>query len=416
MMNTRRVVVTGLGAITPIGLDVDSFWTGLREEKCGVVPITSFDPSRLECRIAAEVTDFDPRAHFEVRTIQRVARFSQMAVVASREAVKSARLPERLDDFHAAIMLGNCIGAIDVQCEAEHKLFTKGPSRIPAMTVPKMIINEAAGNISMDLGIHGPVHTIMTACASGTDAMGHAIDTIRLGRADLVVTGGVETPIIEFTIGSFCAIKALSTSYNDTPELASRPFDKDRDGFVMGEGAGILIFESLEHAQKRGAPILAEVAGWNATGDGYHLTAPNPDAVHVKKAILGALQDGGLTTADIDYVNAHGTSTPTNDPVETKGIKDAFGPEESARIKVSSIKGAIGHTLGAAGALEGIACIKAMQDGFFPPTLHLENPDPACDLDYVPNHGVEGNIRAAISLSLGFGGHNSVIAFKQFAS
>lgn len=404
-----------MGAISPIGCDLHSFWEGLRTEKCGIGPVTLFDASRLACRVAAEVSDFNPKDYFDVRTVQRLGRFSQMAVVAAREAVKNAGLPERLDDLRAAVMLGNCIGGIEVQCDSENKLFAKGPSRIPAMTVPKMIINEASGNISMDLGIHGPVHTIMTACASGTDALGHALDVIRLGRADIVITGGVEAPITEFTLGGFCTIKALSTSYNDTPELASRPFDKDRDGFVMGEGAGILVFESLESAQRRNAPILAEVAGWGATGDGYHLTAPNPDAVNVKRAILEALADGGLTTADIDYVNAHGTSTPTNDPVETKAIKDAFGPEESKRIKVSSIKGAIGHTLGAAGALEGIACVKAIGDGFYPPTLHLENPDPACDLDYVPNHGVEGNIRAAISLSLGFGGHNSVIAFKKFA-
>ena len=414
-MNFKRVVVTGMGAITPIGLDVNTFWTGLREEKCGIRTVSLFDPSRLASRVAAEAADFNPRDYFDVRTAQRLARFSQMAVAASREAVKNAGLPERLDDFNAAIMYGNCIGGIETQCDAEQKLFEKGPNRIPAMTAPKMIINEGAGNISMDLGVHGPVHTIMTACATGTDALGHALDTIRLGRADLVITGGVEAPITEFTLGCFCSIKALSTGYNETPEQASRPFDKDRDGFVMGEGAGTLIFESLEHAQKRGAPILAEVAGWSATGDAYHLTAPNPDAVNVKRAILEALADGGLTPADIDYINAHGTSTPTNDPVETKGIKDAFGPEESRRIKVSSIKGAIGHTLGAAGALEGIACVKAIQDSFYPPTLHLANPDPACDLDYVPNHGVSGEIRAAISLSLGFGGHNSVIAFKKFS-
>ncbi len=413
-MQTKRVVVTGMGVISPIGLDLESYWTGLRTGKCGVGPVTLFDASRLACRVAAEAADFNPRDHFEVRMVQRMARFSQMAVVAAREAVKNAGLPERLDDLNAAIMLGNCIGGIESQCDAENKLFEKGPSRIPAMTAPKMIINEGAGNISIDLGVHGPVHTIMTACATGTDALGHALDAIRLGRADLVITGGVEAPLTEFTLGCFCSIKALSTGYNDTPEQASRPFDKDRDGFVMGEGAGILIFESLEHAQKRGAPILAEVAGWGGTGDGYHLTAPKPDAVNVKRAILMALEDGGLTPADVDYINAHGTSTPTNDPVETKGIKDAFGPVDAYRVKVSSIKGAIGHTLGAAGALEGIACVKAIQDGFCPPTLHLQNPDPECDLDYLPNQGVEGDIRAAISLSLGFGGHNSVIAFKKF--
>lgn len=411
----KRVVVTGLGAVSPIGCGAERFWEGIRSERCGIGRITQFDASRLACQIAAEVGDFNPKDHFDVRSIQRIARFSQMAVAATREALKNASLPDRLDDENAAVIIGNCIGGIETETEAERKLFEKGPSRIPAMTVPKMIINEAAGNISMDAGIHGPAHTIMTACASGTDALGHALDYIRFGKADIVITGGTEAPMTEFTLGGFCSIKALSTSYNDSPERASRPFDRDRDGFVMGEGAGILVFESLDHAMKRGAPILAEAAGWGATGDGYHLTAPNPDAFHVKRAILAALSDSGLTTSEIDYVNAHGTSTPTNDPIETKAIKDAFGPE-AARLRVSSIKGHIGHTLGAAGALEGIACVKAIGDGFYPPTLHLENPDPECDLDYVPNHGVSGEIRAALSLSLGFGGHNSVIAFKKFAA
>lgn len=411
----KRVVITGLGAVTPLGLNVESFWNALRAGRCGVGPITVFNPERVACRVAAQINDFNPEDYFDHRTVQRTARFTQFAMVAAAEARRNARFDGPWDDpKRVGVILGNGIGGLEIDSEAHRKLYDKGPSRIGAMMIPKMIANEAAGNVAMLFGIHGPAHTIITACAGGTDAMGCALETIRNGRADIILAGGTEATIVEFGVGGFCALKALSTGYNETPEKASRPFDKNRDGFVMGEGAGILVFESLDHALKRGAPILAEVAGWGATCDAYHITAPAPDGEGAAEAMRIALDDAALTPADIDYINAHGTATPTNDPIETKAIKAAFGAD-AYRVKISSIKGAIGHCLGAAGGIEGVVCAKALSDGFCPPTLHLDEPDPECDLDYVPNVGVSADLRAVMSISLGFGGHNSAIVFKKYA-
>ncbi|MCL2119094.1 MAG: beta-ketoacyl-ACP synthase II, partial [Planctomycetaceae bacterium] len=312
-----------------------------------------------------------------------------------------------------AVILGNGIGGLEVDNEAQRKLFEKGPSRIPAMAIPRMIANEAAGNVSMMLGLHGLSHTIVTACASGTDAIGHAMYYLRTGLADVVVAGGTEAAITEYGVGGFCALKALSTGFNDQPTRASRPFDKQRDGFVIGEGAGVLILETLSHAKKRNAVVIAEMAGFAATCDAYHLTAPHPQGVGATDAIRLALDSAGMKPEDIDYVNAHGTSTPTNDPVETRAIKQAFG-EHADKLKVSSTKGIMGHCIGAAGALEAIVCVKAITDGFFPATANLDEPDEECDLDYVPKVGQPGDIRTAISTSLGFGGHNSVVAVRRF--
>lgn len=411
----KRVVVTGMGVVSPVGCGVETFWNSLRTSRSGVGPIRSFDASKLPCRVAAEVTDFDPKALLDVRTAQRTARFTQFALVAAREAWQAAGLPERLADARrGSVFLGNGIGGLEVDSEAQFKLFDKGPTRVGALSIPKMIANEAAGNLSMAFGLRGIAHTVVTACASGTDALGHALELIRADKADVVLTGGTEATIIEFGIAGFCALKALSTQYNDTPEQASRPFDADRDGFVMGEGAGVLVFESLEHALNRGAQPLAEIVGWGATSDAFHLTAPDPEGTGAAEAIRLALADASLAPSDIDYINAHGTGTPTNDPIETLAIKKAFGEEEARRLKISSIKGAIGHCLGAAGGLEAVATIQAIRNDFVPPTLHLERFDAACDLDYVPQIGQPLTVRAALSLSLGFGGHNSVAAFKKY--
>ncbi len=411
----RRVVVTGMGAISPIGVGINEFWNAIRTEQCGVGPITRFDASDFPCRIAAEVKDFKPEQYFDKRIVQRTAGFSQFAMIAGEEAWKDAGLDKfSFDDPNrCSVLLGNGIGGLEIDDESHRKLFEKGPSKIPAMTIPKMIANEAAGNLSMHLGIRGSAHTLLTACASGTDAIGFALDRIRAGRADVVLTGGTESTVTAYGIGGFCQLKALSTAFNDTPHRASRPFDKDRDGFVMGEGAGILVIEELEHARKRGARIYAELAGYGATADAYHLTAPSPDGEGAARAIRLALEDAALATTDIDYINAHGTSTPTNDPVETAAIKLALG-EHAYKIKVSSTKGMMGHSLGAAGGLEAIISILAIRDGFFPATINLDEPDPLCDLDYVPNKGQSGTIRVAASTSLGFGGHNGVVVFKQF--
>ncbi|HBT76071.1 MAG TPA: beta-ketoacyl-[acyl-carrier-protein] synthase II [Planctomycetaceae bacterium] len=410
----RRVVVSGMGAITPIGKTLEEFWEGLRNGRCGVGPITRFDASALPCRVAAEVKNFDASDYIDKREVQRTALFSQFAMIAADEAWTHAGLRGNtaIDPDKVCILLGNGIGGLEVDTESQRKLVEKGPSKIPAMTIPRMLCNEAPGNVSMRLGLRGSAHAVVTACASGTDALGFSLDLIRSGRSDVVLTGGCEGTINVYGIGGFCSLKALSTAFNDTPEKASRPFDVRRDGFVMGEGAGVLVFEEYEHAKARNATIYAEIAGFGSTADAYHLTAPDPEGNGAMRAIRLALKDAGLEPEMIDYVNAHGTSTPTNDPVETKGIKAAFG-EHAYKLKVSSTKGMTGHCLGAAGAIEALACVLAVHENFIPPTINLEEPDPECDLDYVPNRGIALPVRAAVSTSLGFGGHNSVVVVKK---
>ncbi|MBM4163181.1 MAG: beta-ketoacyl-ACP synthase II [Lentisphaerae bacterium] len=414
MENRQRVVVTGMGVISPIGNDVPTFWNNIQHGVSGIGPLTKCDTAGLDSRVSAEVKGFDPKAYFEVKEVKRMALFTQYAVAAAKEAWRDAGFegPAAMPD-RTAVILGNGIGGREVDHEAHKTLFEKGAQRISPMAIPKLIINEAAGNISMTLNAKGPVLTIVTACASGTDAIGVALDAIRSGRADVVITGGTEAAITPVAIGGFCALGALSTKCNDTPKKACRPFDLNRDGFVMGEGAGILIIETLEHAQKRGARIHAELAGYGATGDAFHLTAPEPSGDGAARAIRVALQDAGLKPTDIDYFNAHGTSTPINDPMETQAIKLAFG-DEARRLKVSSTKSMTGHMIAAAGAVEAIVCVLACRDGFCPPTINYETPDPACDLDYVPNVGVTMPVRAAVSTSLGFGGHNGAVVIKRF--
>jgi 3-oxoacyl-[acyl-carrier-protein] synthase II len=320
---------------------------------------------------------------------------------------------EDLDPAATAIILGNGIGGFEVIENSYRVLFDKGPSRIPPMTIPKIISNEGPGNIAMLYGVHGPAYTVTTACASGTDAIGHALHAIREGRSDVVISGGTEGCITELGIGGFSVLKALSTSYNDTPEKASRPFDKNRDGFVIAEGAGILILEELEHAKRRGATILAEVSGYGSTSDAYHLTAPDPDGNGAAEAMRIALEDGGLSAEEVDYINAHGTSTPTNDPVESQAIRKTFGAHADT-VRVSSTKSLTGHMIGAAGAVEAILGIQSIRHSFLPGTANLEEPDEGCDLNYVTGAGEDGKVRAFISNSLGFGGHNGVIAMKEY--
>ena len=410
----RRVAITGMGVVSPIGIGIQTFWQSIKEGVSGIAPITRFDASALACRIAGEIKNYHPTDFFDHRLVQRTALFTQFAMIAAQEAWKNAELDRFTfdDPSRCGVLLGNGIGGLEIDDEAHQKLFAKGNSRIPAMTIPKMIANEAAGNVSMLLGIKGSAHVVVTACASGTDAIGFALDRIRAGRADVMLTGGTESTITEYGIGGFCQLKALSTNFNDTPHRASRPFDKDRDGFVMGEGAGILVLEDWEHAQRRGATIYAELAGYGASADAFHLTAPSPDGKGAERAIQLALQDAGLQPEDVDYINAHGTSTPINDPIESMAIKLAFG-DYAYQLAVSSTKSMTGHALGAAGGIETIITALAVREGFFPATLNLDEADPACDLDYVPHKGRTGTIRSALSLSLGFGGHNSVIAVKK---
>ncbi|MCL2233761.1 MAG: beta-ketoacyl-ACP synthase II [Treponema sp.] len=419
----RKVVVTGMGVISPIGNSVEEYCNSLKAGKSGIGPTTLFDTTGFDVTISGEVKDFDPSRWMDKKEARKMCRFTQFAVAATVDALKEAKLlgepdaegrrtvtsaPER-----TGIVMGNGIGGFEVVSESFKKLFDSGPKRMLPLTVPMMIGNEAAGNISMLFGTKGPAFTQVTACASGTDALGQALDLIRAGRCDVIISGGTEACILPFAIGGFQMLKALSTKRCDTPQQASRPFDADRDGFVLAEGAGILILESEEHAKKRGAAIIAEFAGYGASADAYHITAPDPSGEGGGSAIKLAIEDAGLKPEDFQYYNAHGTSTEINDPTETKMIKHAFG-DHAYKLKVSSTKSMTGHCIGAAGAVEAIACILAIRDGFFPPTINLDNPDPACDLDYVPNKAQYGTVTAAASASLGFGGHNGAVAFKKY--
>lgn len=411
----RKVVVTGMGVVSPLGNNLDETWQGIKEGKSGIANITGFDCTDYKVQIAAEVKDFDASQFIDKREARKMARFTQFAVAAAVQAVKDAGLTkETIDADRTGIMLGNGIGGFEIYESSFKKYFESGPARIPPMTVPLLIPNEAAGNISMLFGIHGPSWTLATACASGTDALGNALDMVRSGRMDMCLAGGTEATVTGFGIGSFMILQTLASDYNSEPAKACCPFDKKRSGFIMGEGAAILILEEYEHAKKRGAKIYAEFAGYGSSSDAYHLTSPDPSGTGGALAMTKALQDAGVKPEDVQYYNAHGTSTPINDPAETAMIKKAFG-DHAYKMKVSSTKSMTGHCLGAAGALEAVFCVKAIQDGFFPPTINLTEPDleAHCDLDYVPNKGLSGDIRCAASGSLGFGGHNGVVVFKK---
>jgi 3-oxoacyl-[acyl-carrier-protein] synthase II len=423
----RRVAVTGLGAISPVGNDVASFWTSLQEGRSGVGPITHFDASRTDAKIAAEVKNFDPSLYMDKKEARKMADFTQYAVAAAVQAWRDAGLGEGFVAAEGAAppalpyaadrvatVMGIGIGGIEVMMESHKKMLESGPGRMLPMTVPLMISNEGTANIAMRLGLLGPAFTAVTACSSSTDAIGQGLDLIRSGRCDAVVAGGAEASITEFAIGAFCRLQALSTAHNDSPELASRPFDKDREGFVMGEGAAALILEDWDKAVARGAHIYAELAGYGATCDAYHLTSPDPSGNGGARAIALALADAGMVPKDIDYYNAHGTSTQINDPTETLMVKHAFG-EHAKKLAISSTKSMTGHMLGAAGAIEALACILAIKDGFVPPTINLDNPDVegGCDLNYTPKVGKKMAVNAAASTSLGFGGHNGVVIFRR---
>ena len=412
-MEKRRVVITGMGAITPLGNSVDEFWASIKAGKSGIAPITHFDASINKVHYAAEVKNFNPGDYMDSKESRKMARFTQYAVAASKQALEDSDLmgkSEILDE--TGIILGVGIGGFEVTEASAKGYFNSGCTKTAPMTIPELIPNEAGGNVAMAFGIHGPVQAVSTACSSGTDAMGVAFDMVRSGRLDVCLTGGAESTINGYAIVSFEVLHALSTGFDEDPTKASRPFDKKRNGFVMGEGSAVLVFEEYEHAKARGAKIYAEVAGYGASCDGYHLTSPNPDGICGSKCMSRALKDAGMDPSEIQYYNAHGTSTKINDPSETRMIKLAFGEENAKKLKISSTKSMHGHCLGATGAIEAMVCVKAITDSYFPATINLDEQDieGGCDLDYVPNKGVEGNIDAA---TFGFGGHNGAIILKK---
>lgn len=409
----KRVVVTGMGAVTPLGSSVESFWNSIKEGKCGIGEITAFATEGFKSRLAAEVKDFNPGERLDKKEARRMDRYCQFALAAAEEAVKDAGLdPDRLDEERFGVIVGSGIGGLITIEEQHSKLLEKGPGRVSPFFVPMAISNMAAGNIAIKYKAKGICTCIVTACATGSHAIGEAFHKIRSGEADVIITGGAEAPITPLAVAGFASMTALSSSAD--PARASIPFDRERDGFVMGEGAGILILESLEHARKRGARIYAEVVGYGATCDAYHMTAPAPGGEGGARAMKLALQDGEINPEEISYINAHGTGTPYNDKYETEAIKSVFG-EYAYKIPVSSTKSMTGHLLGAAGAVEAVVCVKAVEEDFIPPTVGYRVKDEECDLDYVPNKGRKSRVQYALSNSLGFGGHNATIIFKKWS-
>ncbi|HEX2171976.1 MAG TPA: beta-ketoacyl-ACP synthase II [Dehalococcoidia bacterium] len=412
-METPRVVVTGYGALSPLGLDAESTWQALKAGENGVAPITLFDAADQEARFAAEVKGFEPTQYLDRKEARRMDRFVQFGVVAAGEALRHAGLeitPSNAEDI--GVIVGSGIGGITTLAEQVRVLNERGPKRVSPFTVPMMITDMASGQISITYGAKGPNYCVTSACASSADAIGTAFEAIRRGEAVAMIAGGAEAAITPIGIAAFASAQALS-SRNDDPARASRPFDRDRDGFVMGEGAAVLVLERLDHALARGATIHAEVIGYGATSDAYHITQPAAEGEGGARAMRRALRQAGVAPGDVDYINAHGTSTPINDRFETAAIKTVFG-EDAYRIPISSTKSMVGHLLGAAGAIEAVASIRTMIDGVIHPTINYETADPECDLDYVPNQARPAQVRTCLSNSLGFGGHNSTLVFRAF--
>ena len=412
MGNKTRVVVTGLGAITPIGNDVASFWQGLKDKKVGIAPITYFDTTDYKAKLAGEVKDFDPKKYMDPKAARRMEPFSQYAVAAAKEAFEDSGLDmSKEDPFRVGVCVSSGIGSLQAMEREHKKMLEKGPNRVNPLLVPMMISNMAVGNVAMHYGLKGKSINVVTACATGTNSIGEAFRSIQYGEADVMVAGGTESAITPLGMAGFAALTALST--NEDPETASRPFDKDRDGFVMGEGAGIVVLESLEHAQKRGAKILAEVVGYGGSNDAFHITSPAEDGSGAAYAMEMALKDAGIAPEKIDYINAHGTSTHHNDLFETMAVKKALG-DHAYKVKINSTKSMIGHLLGAAGGVEFIACVKSIEDGFVHATAGLKEAGEGCDLDYTMGEGVPMDIHYALTNSLGFGGVNASLVIKKF--
>lgn len=410
---SRRVVVTGLGVVTPLGSDVSTFWSNLTAGKSGISMIDELDVSDYPVKIGGVVRDFEPEKYIDKKEVRRFDKFAQFGIGAAAQAIEDSGLkitPENAENV--GVLIGSGIGGIHTLLENYRILLERGPRRVSPFVVPMMIANMASGQISIMFGAKGPNAAPVTACATGSHAIGDAFKIIQRGSAECMIAGGAEAAITDLALAGFSNAKALSTR-NDEPEKASRPFDLNRDGFVMAEGAGVLVLESLDHAIARGAKIYGEVIGYGMSGDAYHVTAPEPEGKGAAQAMRQALNDANLSPEDVDYINAHGTSTDMGDKLETLAIKNVFG-EHARRLMVSSIKSMTGHTLGAAGGVEGVATLLSLRDGIIPPTINLETPDPDCDLDYVPNVARKADIEIALSNSFGFGGHNAVVAFKKY--
>jgi 3-oxoacyl-[acyl-carrier-protein] synthase II len=412
-MANRRVVVTGMGAVTPFGVSVDRFWDNLIEGRSGLRLVSLFDTSEFDVRIGAEIPDFNATDYLEPKQIKRMDRYAQFAMIACKEAFTTSGLDlARVDPYRVAVIFGSGIGGMNELEQQFSRLMTKGPTKVSAFTIPRLMVNAASGNISIAYGARGNSIAISSACASATHAMGEAMHHIHRGDADVVFTGGAEAALTPLALAAFASMKALS-SRNGDPKSASRPFDRDRDGFVMAEGAGAFVFEELEHAKRRGAPILAEMIGFAATSDADHITQPSENGDGAAEAMRLAVHNARLDPSDIDYINAHGTSTPLGDLAETIAIKKVFGPAAKQLI-ISSTKSSIGHPLGASGGIELVACIRTMQNSVVPPTINLDNPDERCDLNYCPNTAQDRKVNVAMSNSFGFGGHNACIVVRAF--
>ncbi len=410
----RRVVVTGMGAITPIGLNVEEFWKSVKESKVGIGPITQFDASEYKAKIAAEVKDFNPKDYMDPKAAKRMERFSQFAVAAAKEAIEQAGIDmEKEDPYMVGTAVGSGTGSLQVVERNKERILTKGPSRLEPLMVPMMIPNMASGNVSILFGLKGKSINVVTACATGTHNIGEAFRTIQYGDADVMVAGGAESAVCPTGVGGFAALTALNTT--EDCSRASIPFDKDRAGFVLGEGAGVVVLEELEHAKKRGAKILAELVGYGSTSDAYHITSPAEDGMGAAMAMKNAMKDAGVTPSQVSYINAHGTSTHHNDLFETRAIKVAMG-DVAEKIPVSSTKSMVGHLLGAAGGIELITCIKSIEDGYIHENVGLKNvdDDPEFTLNYVKDHGINTDVDVCLSNSLGFGGHNATLAVRKY--
>lgn len=409
----RRVVITGVGVVSPVGNDADTFWRSLLEGKSGIDKITAFDASDYPTQIAGEVKNFNPEAYMDKKEVKRTDRYVQFALAAAKMAVADAKL-EITDEIaeRVGVYIGSGIGGLGTWEDQHSVLIEKGPRRVSPFFIPMMIANMASGLVSIEYGAKGPTSSAITACATGTNAIGDAFRLIQYGDADVMISGGAEATILPMAVAGFCSMKAMSTR-NDEPQKASRPFDLGRDGFVMGEGAGIVVLEELEHAKKRGATILAEVIGYGMSADAHHITAPAPGGEGAARCMRAALRDAGIDPSEVGYINAHGTSTDQGDIAETNAIKTVFG-EHAYKLAVSSTKSMTGHLLGATGGVEAIATAFALRDQILPPTINLEDPDPACDLDYIPNVAREAKVDIALSNTFGFGGHNATIILKRF--